>query len=86
MTVYELNRDQLVELKQHYLETLSDEGCLNEVLYDDAEADEDSEGVSYEELANADELVPDDVVFSNYEDIDFSEDDFSCSADGEDED
>jgi hypothetical protein len=80
LSVNDLTRDQIVELKQNYLERLADEGVLNEVLYDDAEADEEADGVSYEELANADALVSDDVIFREYEGTVFTEDDFSSAA------
>lgn len=69
MDVTELNRDQLNELKQNYLEVLNESGEHGEVV-----------GVSYNELANADEIVPDDVIFDYYDGIIFSEDDFFCSA------
>ena len=65
MYVTELNRDQLNELKQAYLCELADCGELEEVV-----------GVSYNELADADEIVPD----NDYQDIVFSEDDFFCNA------
>lgn len=69
MNVTELNRDQLIELKQSYLEVLNESGEHEEVV-----------GVSYGELANADEIVPDDVIFDYYDGIIFTEDDFFCSA------
>lgn len=69
MYVTELNRDQLNELKQAYLCELADCGELEEVV-----------GVSYNELADADEIVPDNVIFEHYQDIVFSEDDFFCNA------
>lgn len=69
MNVTELNRDQLIELKQSYLDVLNESDEHEEVV-----------GVSYNELANADEIVPDDVIFNYYADIIFSEDDFFCSA------
>lgn len=69
MNVAELNRDQLIELKQSYLEVLNESGEHEEVV-----------GVSYGELANADEIVPDDVIFDYYDGIIFTEDDFFCSA------
>jgi hypothetical protein len=80
-TVRELNRDQLVELKQNYLTRLDEEGTLNEVLYNDPD---DESGLSQGELANADNLVPDDVVFNEYEGTMFHNDDFFCTA-GQDE-
>lgn len=73
MTVQELNREQLIQLKQAYLSKLDDEGTLNEVLYNDPDNDE---GLSYGELANADTLIPDEVVFNEYRGIHFTEDDF----------
>lgn len=69
MNVTELNRDQLIELKQSYLDVLNESGEHEEVV-----------GVSYDELANADEIVPDDVIFDNYSGVVFCDDDFSCSA------
>lgn len=66
MTVRELNRDQLVELKQQYLIDTSVDG-----------------NVSYDELANADELVSDQEIIKVSRHIDFSPDDFASSS-GED--
>lgn len=68
MSVYELNRDQIVELKQNYLEE-----------YLSHWADED-ETISYDNLMDADELIPDETIFEAYEGIIFTEDDFFCSA------
>ncbi len=65
MTVRELNEDQMRELKEQMLFHLLDE-C--------------GESPSYGELANVDVAIPDEEVFSEYEDRDFSEDDFFCSA------
>lgn len=62
MTVYDLNRDQLVELKQQYLTNFS------------------GEEPSYEELANADEIITDEQIYRYCEDITFTPDDFFCSA------
>lgn len=70
MTVHELNRDQLVQLKQHYLCQLAEEGCYAEVRgvdYDEP---------SYGDLADADDIVPDDVIFRNYDYVYFTEEDF----------
>ena len=80
MNVYELNREQLIELKQNYLEQLSNEGVLNEVLYGKEEMDDMSDGVSYGELADADNLVPDAILFDHYEGYEFSADDFSVAC------
>ena len=72
MDVTELTRDQLAELKQSYLIELDDEGTLKEIA--------DMDCVSWGDLANADEIVPDYVVFHHYDGVLFSEDDFSCTA------
>ena len=65
MTVYELNRDQLTELKQR---TVSDE------IYNTK-----GRTASYDELANA-ESIPDEKVLEKYEGVEFSNDDFFCTA------
>ena len=74
MNVLELSREQLTELKQNYLEQLANEGSYAEVL------DVDYDEPSYWDLANADEIVPDDVIFRNYEGFCFENDDFFCTA------
>lgn len=61
MTVYELSRSQIVELKQALLEKRYADSGL---------------GVSYDELANADRLVSDDAVIEAFAGATFSEDDF----------
>lgn len=70
MTVHELNRDQLIQLKQNYLCQLADEGCYAEVR------GVDYNEPSYGDLMLADEIVPDDVIFRNYDDVYFTEEDF----------
>lgn len=70
MKVTELNREQLIQLKQRYLTELADEGTFAEIL------DVDYDEPSYSDLANADEIVPDDVVFRNWEGVNFVEEDF----------
>jgi len=74
MDVTELTREQLTELKCNYLEQLADEGTFAEVL------DVDYNEPSYFDLANADEIVPDCVIFRNYEGVCFVNDDFFCTA------
>ena len=74
MDVLELSREQLTELKQNYLTQLADEGSYAEVL------DVDYNEPSYSDLANADEIVPDCVIFKNYEGVCFTNDDFFCTA------
>ena len=66
MTVQELNREQLNELKQVYACQLADCGEDEEVM-----------GVSYKELTDA-SFIPDDVIFNHYDGINFTEDDFFC--------
>lgn len=74
MDVTELSREQLIELKQNYLCSLDDSGDYSEGF------DVDHIGVSYSELLNADDIIPDDVVFDNYCGVIFCDDDFICSA------
>lgn len=72
MNVTELSREQLIELKQTYLTELEDCGEHEDVI-----------GVSWGELANADELVSDDIIFDKYAGIIFTDDDFWCSMTAE---
>lgn len=65
MNVTELNREQLVELKQTLL---TDRNNAKGV------------GTSYDELANADTIISDEEIYEGYADIDFSEDDFFSTA------
>ena len=74
MTIHELNRDQLSELKANYLVELANEGTFAEVVGVDYDAP------SWGDMANADEIVPDDVIFEQYAGTEFSEDDFFGSA------
>ncbi len=69
MTVDELTREQLDELKQSYATQLADCGENNEIL-----------GISYKELPEAAENIPDEVIFNHYEGVTFTEDDFFCSC------
>lgn len=62
LTVYELTRDQIKDLKAAYLDQLSQE--------------RESRGASYGELADADEIITDDEIFSEYAGTAFSPDDF----------
>lgn len=66
MTVKELSREQLNELKQSYL-------CD---LYEAK-----GKAPSYGELAWVDVLISDREIFSVYEDVSFTNDDFFVSAD-----
>ena len=74
MDVRELTRDQLIELKQYYMDELVNEGSFAEVM-----------GVDYDEppygdLASADNIIPDALMFEHYDGIDFVNDDFLCTA------
>lgn len=74
MNVRELNKEQMTFLKQAYMTRLANEGTFAEVFKVDYDEP------SYGDLANADELVPDDVIFDNYDGIDFVEDDFPVTG------
>ena len=65
MTVKELNRDQLHELKQAYYSELMGVN-INEP--------------SYEMIASIDEYVSDEFIYEHYDGYSFTEDDFFCSA------
>ena len=62
MTVRELNRDEITELKVN--------------LYSQKHGDT----ISYLEINNIDELVPDEEVFEEAAGCDFSKDDFFCDC------
>lgn len=70
MTVYDLNRDQLIELKEHMLTERYDER---------------GESPSWGDLAEADDIISDEEVFEEYGGTQFSMDDFFCTA-GQEED
>ena len=76
MNVHELTRDQMIQLKQAYLTKLDEEGTLNEVLYNDPN---ELTGLTYDELANADTLVPDAIVYNEYAGYEFVPEDFSLA-------
>ena len=65
MKVTELNREELLELKQRYY----------------AETGDFEDGApSYEELAEIDFIVDDDEIYEEYADVEFSKDDFFCNG------
>ena len=66
MTVKQLNRDMLVELKERYLMDKLDETG--------------NRCPSYGELADADETVSDETVYEEYSGYVFGVDDFFCTA------
>lgn len=61
MTIRELTREQLQQVKGHYLTRKRDEAGA---------------GISWGELAAADELVTDEEIFEAYSDTEFTEGDF----------
>ena len=71
MDVRDLSREQLAQLKGNYLCQLADEGIFAEITGRDYDAP------SYYDMAFADEIVPDDVIFEHYEGFSFVEEDFS---------
>ena len=65
MKVTELNKDELLELKQRYY----------------AETGSFPDGSpSYEELAEIDEIVDDEEIYEEYAGVDFVKDDFFCNS------
>lgn len=75
MTVQELNNEQKKELKGNYLIAMADDGSFSEV------ADKDYDSPSYADMINVDEIVSDDMIYEYYEGIEFTNDDFFCTAD-----
>lgn len=72
MSVYELNREQLVELKQAYMTELVNEGTYAEIM------GTDNDEPSYGELLAADMLISDEFIQNYYGGYTFSEDDFAA--------
>ena len=66
LTVYDLSPEQMIELKQTYLTQMFEET--------------EEESLSWNELARADEIVDDSLIFDAYAGTVFSNDDFVCSA------
>ncbi len=74
MTVQDLNRDQLAELKCSYYSELVNEGVFGEII------GRDYDEPSYYDLAFVDDIVSDEFIFEHYEGMVFYEDDFFCSC------
>ena len=74
MDVTELSREQLEELKNNYMAELVNEGTFAEVMNCDYNES------SWDDCANADKLIPDEVIFEHYAGIEFVNDDFFCTA------
>lgn len=66
MTVQELNQEQYKELCQRYITE----------FWTDLE--DETTSPSYNDLAHADELVAEDVIYRYYAGINFTEEDFFC--------
>ena len=73
MDVHDLSRDQLIELKQNYMVELANNGEFAEVM------GVDYDNPSYEDMADADELISDEDIFRHYGDYTFTEEDFFSS-------
>lgn len=72
MTFDELTHEQKIQVKQDYLVRLSDKGILMQFLHGDEH--EDERDPSWSELADADNLVSDDIM--RKEGVDYVEGDF----------
>lgn len=70
--VHDLCRDCLVELKIAYMVELVNKGTFAEIM--EVDYNEPSNG----DIINADEIIPDDVIFEHYNGIGFVPDDFFC--------
>lgn len=70
MTVHDLNRKQLTELKLSYYSELVCEGNFAEVM------DVDINEPSYEMMINVDEYISDEFIRNHYDGVTFSEEDF----------
>lgn len=70
MTFSGLTREQLIQLKCYYMAELADSGEFAEVM------GVDYHEPSYEDLEDADELIPDSVIYEQYGHVYFVEDDF----------
>ena len=67
--------NKMRELKIRYLDILQTEGCLNEVLFDKSEWDDDEDrDIDYYGEDRFLEIVPDDVVFHQFGDYVLMED------------
>ena len=62
MSIYELNKNQIIQLKQQYI-------CEQNEL--------SGQCTYWSDMANADSIVPDSVIYSYYGGIRFSKEDFT---------
>lgn len=73
MTVHDLSREEMIELKGNYMVELVNEGVFREVM------NRDYDEPSWGDFADADEIIPDDLMFEHYGGIEFVEEDFWCN-------
>ena len=76
VSVHDLCRQCIVELKQNYMYMLSEEGTFKEVM------NVDYDGPSMLDLVEADSIIPDATIFWHYRGISFVPDDFFCLMEG----
>lgn len=72
MTVYDLNKAQIISLKRAYMSELDNEGIFGEIVYGDESIEHPANGDYY----NADMIIPDSIIYDHYRDTTFSQDDF----------
>lgn len=73
-TVDDLNRQQIIELKQMFITELvnnNDFSRFTQLDYDEP---------TFADWNNADNLISDDVVYEHYDGVLFTDDDFFCST------
>lgn len=70
MSIIELSKMQITELKQAYLAQLAENGEFSEVTGFDYDYP------SYDDLNNVDDIISDELILNHYYGVDFSEDDF----------
>ena len=74
MDVRSLPRDCIVELKRNYIVELDEEGTFGEIVHNDPSYGHPA----WSDIAYADELILDDIIFEHYDGISFVKDDFFC--------
>lgn len=75
MTVKELNRDQLTELKEKYLYDLYERNEVEDVLG----YTQRCKSPSWSELEDVNDIISDEMIEEYYEGVVFSNDDFFCT-------
>lgn len=78
-TISDLTDFEMRELKIRYLEMLESEGCLNEVVFGLSEWDDDDEHTLQRyRVDQLIDMIPDDVIVSQWEGECFSKEDFAA--------